>query len=88
MDATKEQIETRGATQNSQQGHAALGPEAKLLFSLNEASFVLRTCRTSLKKGIALGLIKSVRVGRSRRIHRDELERLAREGLSLAGGDA
>jgi excisionase family DNA binding protein len=60
------------------------GPAEQLLFTVEDAARQWRCSRTSVYAALAKNLIKSVTFGRSRRIHRDEVERVAREGL----GDA
>lgn len=54
-----------------------------LLFPLHVAAARLSLSERTLKRLIDQGLVSVVRLGRSVRIHRDELERFAREGGSL-----
>jgi helix-turn-helix protein len=53
----------------------------QILFTIAEASAALRRCRSALYADISRGLIKPVYLGKSIRIHRSELERIACEGL-------
>lgn len=50
----------------------------KLLLSLKEFSYIADLSLRTTTKLIASGEIKSIRVGRRRLVHRDELERFAR----------
>lgn len=52
-----------------------------LLVSVESAARALNSSRSTLYSAIQRGLVKVVKIGRSTRIHRDELERIAREGI-------
>jgi excisionase family DNA binding protein len=54
-----------------------------LLLTIEEGARLLRTSRTLLYAAIAKRpeRIKTIKLGRSRRIHIDEINRIAREGL-------
>jgi excisionase family DNA binding protein len=50
------------------------------LVTISDAAADLRLCRRTIEYLIARGRLRSVRIGRSIRIPREEIARLAREG--------
>jgi excisionase family DNA binding protein len=52
----------------------------KLLYTIPEAAEALGLSRHTVKKHCYSDVIKSTTIGGSRRIHLDEIERIAREG--------
>jgi excisionase family DNA binding protein len=57
---------------------------SKVLLSLQEVSALTGLSLRTTAKLIASGELKSVRIGRRRLVHRDELERFARRNHSTA----
>jgi excisionase family DNA binding protein len=57
------------------------GLESPLLLTVENAARSLQISRTSLYAALARGDVKAIKLGRSTRIHRSELERIAREGI-------
>lgn len=55
--------------------------EAKLLFTYPEAAQILSISMHTVKKYVRLKKIETVPMGRAKRIHRTEIERVAKEGL-------
>lgn len=55
------------------------------LLTRKEAMAYLRICSVTLRNMTAAGQIKRVTIGRSVYYHRDELERVTREGVACAG---
>jgi excisionase family DNA binding protein len=55
--------------------------KAQLLYTIPAAARMLQIGRTSLYKSIGKKFIRPIYLGRSIRIHRSEIERIAREGL-------
>ncbi|QDT69420.1 Helix-turn-helix domain protein [Planctomycetes bacterium MalM25] len=51
------------------------------LLTLREAAEYLRISHSTLEVFKRKGLIKTIRLGGAVRVHRDELERILREGL-------
>jgi len=60
-------------------------PPDRLLYDMKEARVRLKVSRSKMAQLVATGNIKSIKIGRLRRIHRDELERFARRGASTEG---
>src|SRR5690348_13971651 len=60
-------------------------PDPTLLMTVAEAARQLRLSTRTLARAIALGQVKIVRFGRSIRIPREEVDRLAREGAPTQG---
>jgi len=52
-----------------------------LLFTVEAAARALGISRTHVYNALQRGSLRSVAIGRSRRIPREEIERVAREGL-------
>jgi excisionase family DNA binding protein len=59
-----------------------------LLATIPEAAWELRLQRRFLDRAIEDGLVEVARFGRAIRIHRNEIERLAKEGLPSTTGSA
>jgi excisionase family DNA binding protein len=57
------------------------GNTERLLFTVRDAQGVWQISRTSIYAAIQKGLVKVVKMGRSTRIPRAEIERIAQEGL-------
>lgn len=55
---------------------------AALVYTPDEAAQFLRLSRSRIYELLDENNLASIKIGRSRRIHRDELERLAREGCA------
>lgn len=53
----------------------------KILYSVKEAAYALSVCTKTLRKYIAEGYLPAKRTGRIIRIHRKDLEALAKNGL-------
>lgn len=58
----------------------------KVLSSRREAAAILGVSERQLDQWIADGAITPTRFGRLVKVHRDELLRVAREGIPAAGG--
>jgi excisionase family DNA binding protein len=56
---------------------------SRLLYSIFQAADMLSISVPTLRRGIARGDIATTRIGSRRLIHRDEIERIAREGLDV-----
>lgn len=53
----------------------------RLLYTVPQAADILSTSVPTIRRGIARGDIATTRIGTRRLLHRDEIERIAREGL-------
>lgn len=54
----------------------------KKLYTVNEAGYILSLAPITLRKWIQHNRIQSVPLGRARRIPADEIDRVAKEGLT------
>lgn len=54
----------------------------KKLYTVNEAGYILSLASITLRKWIRREYIKSILLGRARRIPADEIDRVAKEGLT------
>lgn len=57
---------------------ATTGDVSRLAYSMREAATALGLCERSIWQAIKDGHLKASRIGRSVRIHRDELDRFLR----------
>jgi excisionase family DNA binding protein len=55
--------------------------ESPLLRTVENAARVWQVSRTTVYAAIQRGDVKTIKLGRNTRIHRDEIERVAREGI-------
>jgi len=55
----------------------------KELFTTAEVAQALGVAEITVKKHVGLGTLPSITIGRARRIRRDVLERVIREGISV-----
>ena len=62
-------------------GRATEISQLRLLFTVLETARILHVSRSTLYDAIARGQIRVTRFGAATRIHRNEIERLSREGL-------
>ena len=58
----------------------------RLAYSMREAAVSVALCERSIWQAIKDGKLKAAKIGRSVRIHRDELDRFIRESQVVSGG--
>lgn len=56
---------------------------SRLLYAIPQAAEILSTSVPTLRRGIARGEIATTKIGSRRLIHREEIERIARDGFAV-----